>query len=119
METPTTIIDHIRARLANCTQAELARQMGVSDAYVSGVLCGTIPPGPKIVAGLGLVKIVMYVPNPEGSQAMPPSKSPKQARTMRAAAHNPQFAKKVGIPQNVARDFEAADEAKAKPKKRR
>jgi hypothetical protein len=28
---------------------------------------------------------------------------------MRAAAHNPEFAKKVGIPQHVARDFEAAD----------
>jgi hypothetical protein len=25
-----------------------------------------------------------------------PSKTPKQAKTMRAAAHNPQFAKKVG-----------------------
>lgn len=42
-----------------------------------------------------------------------PSKSKKQAKTMRAAAHNPQFAKKVGIPQSVARDFTAADVAKA------
>jgi hypothetical protein len=42
-----------------------------------------------------------------------PSKSKKQAKTMRAAAHNPQFAKKVGIPQKVARDFTAADVAKA------
>lgn len=41
-----------------------------------------------------------------------PSKSPKQARTMRAAAHNPAFAKKVGIPQSVAREFTAADSAK-------
>ena len=48
-----------------------------------------------------------------------PSKSPKQARTMRAAAHNPAFAKKVGIPQTVAREFEAADErvGTVKPKK--
>lgn len=45
-----------------------------------------------------------------------PSKSPKQARTMRAAAHNPAFAKKVGIPQKVAREFEAADEGKTKPR---
>jgi hypothetical protein len=44
----------------------------------------------------------------EGSRAMP-SYSPKQARTMAAAAHNPQFAKKVGIPQGVAQDFNAAD----------
>jgi len=38
-----------------------------------------------------------------------PSKSPKQARTMAAAAHNPKFAKKMGIPQNVAKDFNQAD----------
>jgi hypothetical protein len=38
-----------------------------------------------------------------------PSKTPKQAKTMRAAAHNPQFAKKVGIPQSVAQDFTQAD----------
>ena len=43
-----------------------------------------------------------------------PSKSPKQARTMRAAAHDPAFAKKVGIPQSVARDFVRADEMKKK-----
>ena len=43
-----------------------------------------------------------------------PSKSPAQARTMRAAAHDPKFAKKLGIPQSVARDFVAADQAKAK-----
>lgn len=41
-----------------------------------------------------------------------PSKSPKQARTMRAAAHNPGFAKKLGIPQSVAREFVAADKKK-------
>lgn len=40
-----------------------------------------------------------------------PSKTPKQARTMRAAAHDPAFAKKVGIPQTVAREFVAADQA--------
>lgn len=43
-----------------------------------------------------------------------PSKSKKQARTMRAAKHNPAFAKKVGIPQKVAREFVAADKRKAK-----
>lgn len=39
-----------------------------------------------------------------------PSTSPKQAATMQAAAHSPQFAKKVGIPQGVAKDFNAADQ---------
>jgi len=38
-----------------------------------------------------------------------PSTSPKQARTMAAAAHSPEFAKKVGIPQNVAKEFNEAD----------
>jgi hypothetical protein len=38
-----------------------------------------------------------------------PSETPKQARTMAAAAHNPKFAKKMGIPQNVAREFNQAD----------
>jgi hypothetical protein len=38
-----------------------------------------------------------------------PSTSAKQARLMAAAAHNPEFAKKVGVPQKVAQDFNAAD----------
>lgn len=38
-----------------------------------------------------------------------PSKSPAQARTMAGAAHNPAFAKKVGIPTKVAREFNKAD----------
>lgn len=41
-----------------------------------------------------------------------PSKSPKQARTMRAAAHDPGFSKKIGIPQRVAKEFVRADQAK-------
>ena len=41
-----------------------------------------------------------------------PSKTPKQRRTMAAAAHNKAFAKKVGIPQSVARDFVKADKRK-------
>lgn len=38
-----------------------------------------------------------------------PSKSPSQARLMAAAAHNPKFAKKVGVPQSVGREFNLAD----------
>jgi hypothetical protein len=37
-----------------------------------------------------------------------PSKSKKQARLMAAVAHNPRFAKKVGIPQSVGREFNDA-----------
>ncbi len=39
------------------------------------------------------------------------SRSNKQARTMAGAAHNPEFAAKMGIPQNVAREFNKADQA--------
>lgn len=38
-----------------------------------------------------------------------PSKSAKQARLMAAAAHNPAFAKKVGVPPKVAKEFNTAD----------
>lgn len=41
-----------------------------------------------------------------------PSKTAKQARVMAAAAHNPKFAKKVGIPQKVAKEFNRADSKK-------
>jgi hypothetical protein len=38
-----------------------------------------------------------------------PSKSAQQHRFMEAAAHNPTFAEKAGIPQKVAKEFIAAD----------
>ena len=38
-----------------------------------------------------------------------PSKSAKQARLMAAAAHDPAFAKKVGVPGKVAKEFNKAD----------
>jgi hypothetical protein len=43
-----------------------------------------------------------------------PSKTPKQKRTMAAAAHSKKFAKKVGIPQSVAKDYNKADKKKRK-----
>lgn len=41
-----------------------------------------------------------------------PSKTLKQKRTMAAAAHNPAFAAKVGIPVSVAKEYGTADTAK-------
>lgn len=38
-----------------------------------------------------------------------PSKSARQRRFMAAAAHDPKFAKKAGIPQKVAKEFHQAD----------
>jgi hypothetical protein len=45
-----------------------------------------------------------------------PSKSKAQAKTMKAAANNPKFAAKVGIPQKVAREFANADAKRPPPK---
>ena len=45
-----------------------------------------------------------------------PSKSPAQRRLMAAAAHSSKFAKKVGVPMNVAKKFVRAD-MRAKRKK--
>jgi hypothetical protein len=45
-----------------------------------------------------------------------PSKSAKQHRFMEAAAHNPEFARKAGIPQSVAQEFVAADQRMAPEK---
>ena len=41
-----------------------------------------------------------------------PSKSKAQHNLMAAAAHNPAFAKKVGVPMSVAKDFNEADKGK-------
>ena len=48
-----------------------------------------------------------------------PSKSKAQATLMMAVAHSPSFAKKVGVPVSVGKEFAAADKAARKklPKK--
>ena len=49
-----------------------------------------------------------------------PSVSKRQAKFMAAAAHNPAFAKKVGISVTAAKEFSAADQkGRPKPKRRR
>lgn len=45
-----------------------------------------------------------------------PSRSAKQKRTMAAAAHDPKFAGRMGIPRKVAREFNRADTKKGKKK---
>lgn len=47
-----------------------------------------------------------------------PSKSEKQKKLMAAAAHNSAFAKKVGVPTKVAKEFNKADTAKKVTKKK-
>jgi hypothetical protein len=46
-----------------------------------------------------------------------PSKSKAQHDLMQAVANNAEFAKKMGIPQSVGRDFAAADRNKKGKKK--
>jgi len=41
-----------------------------------------------------------------------PSSSAKQHKFMEAVANNPSFAKKVGVPQSVGKDFSTADKGK-------
>lgn len=41
-----------------------------------------------------------------------PSTSNKQRRFMAAAAHDPKFADRAGIPQSVAKEFNQADKGK-------
>lgn len=41
-----------------------------------------------------------------------PSKSKSQHNLMEGVAHNPAFAKKVGIPQSVGKEFASADKGK-------
>jgi hypothetical protein len=48
-----------------------------------------------------------------------PSTSAKQARTFAAAAHDPKFAKKMGIPPGVAKEFNKADATTGILKKKR
>lgn len=45
-----------------------------------------------------------------------PSKSEAQAKLMRAVAHSPEFAKKVGVPQSVGKEYNDADKAKSQKK---
>lgn len=48
-----------------------------------------------------------------------PSKSKKQARFMKIAAHSKKFARKVGISQKVAKEFHAADKKRSRRKGRK
>jgi hypothetical protein len=76
----------------------LANETYQKDKYVIGVL------NQKIKEMLGESKEVISEK----------SKTEKQARTMAAAAHDPKFAKKVGIKQSVAKEFNKADKGTKK-----
>ena len=48
-----------------------------------------------------------------------PSVSAKQHKFMEAVAHNPKFAKKVGVSQEVGKEFQSADKSVGKYNKKR
>jgi len=50
-------------------------------------------------------------PRNDGKDVMP-TVSDKQERFMQAVAHNPKFAKKVGVPQSVGKEFTKGDQMK-------
>ena len=46
-----------------------------------------------------------------------PSKTPKQAKAMAAAAHDSALASRMGIPQTIAKEFNRADVGSVMPKR--
>ena len=46
-----------------------------------------------------------------------PTVSKRQRKFMAAVANNPKFAKQVGVPQSVGKEFNNADKRKSKGKK--
>ena len=57
------VIDILNKKIAKCgNQVLLARQMGVSQAYLSAVLSGRCAPGAKILSALGMRSEIVYLP---------------------------------------------------------
>ena len=86
----------------------------IINPFLPASVFGPLSPSPQLQTLTKDTKVTapagtqVQTPNPTKDKAMP-STSKKQAKTMAAAAHNPAFAKKVGIPTKVAKDFNKAD----------
>jgi len=68
------------------------------------------------ITGRNIRVAVEPVDLPSIQEPIMPSKSAKQARTMQGAAHDKDFAERVGIPQKVAQEFVKQDRKKGEPK---
>lgn len=68
-----TVYAALRRAIGTDKQSEWAREHGISPAYLSFVLNGVRPPGPAILAAIGMRRRVVYEPIPAGSAngAMP------------------------------------------------
>ena len=54
------VIELLRTTVAKETQVGFAARAGCAQPYVNRVLLGKQPPGPKILAALGIEKVVTY-----------------------------------------------------------
>jgi len=54
------VLQRLRAAIGEETQKEWADKHGISPQYLSHVLSGRTDPGPKILAALGLKRVVVY-----------------------------------------------------------
>ena len=59
------VVDLLRVHTQGRKAAEFAREAGISTGYVYDVLKRRYPPGPKMLAALGVQKVVLYVPDGE------------------------------------------------------
>lgn len=59
--TEPQVVAMVKRRASADGVRETARRLNVSPTYVVGVCDGTMRPGAKILAGLGLVRQVRYV----------------------------------------------------------
>jgi len=59
------VIASLKMRTGGRKAAEFARESGVSVGYIYDVLKHRYPPGPKMLAALGVHKVVYYTPDVE------------------------------------------------------
>ena len=55
-----TPLELLKTRLKGRTQSALAKELGVSPAYLSDILRGKRDPGPQVLGALGLERVVTY-----------------------------------------------------------
>ena len=56
------LLVELEKRLADISQAQLARKYRITAGYLNDVLHGRTVPGPKIFEGMGYKRVVRYVP---------------------------------------------------------
>ncbi|MBI5651743.1 MAG: helix-turn-helix domain-containing protein [Chloroflexi bacterium] len=56
------VVELLRKKIEKAgTQVAIAREFGVTEAYISDILHGKSAPGEKVLVGLGLRRVVSYV----------------------------------------------------------